>query len=124
VDAIVDDVVYQLSDVSQDARWPAFGRRAAFDEESPAFLQLLAAYGVLVASAVDDQDRARHLEYALTSNRDIGIAIGVLMATHKITRDRAFDMLRVVSQRTNRKMRDLATEVAETGVLADASVEE
>ncbi|MFD2081799.1 GAF and ANTAR domain-containing protein [Actinopolymorpha cephalotaxi] len=99
-------------------------RRDGFDNEAVEFLMLLAGYGDLVATAVDDRDRARHLEQALSSNRDIGIAIGVLMATYKITRDRAFDMLKAVSQHTNRKMRDLATEVAETGMLADAGLGE
>ena len=35
---------------------------------------------------------------ALQSNREIGIAVGVLMARHGLTRDQAFDVLRYVSQ--------------------------
>lgn len=68
-------------------------------------------------SAVTNRDRAQHLERALLTNRDIGVALGVLMSTHKITRDEAFGLLRVASQNSNRKLRDVAVEVAETGVL-------
>jgi ANTAR domain len=67
--------------------------------------------------------QAANLELALASNRDIGVAIGILMSLHKITRQHAFDELREVSQRTNRKLRDIALDVAETGTirtLADA----
>jgi hypothetical protein len=58
-----------------------------------------------------------HLELALSTNREIGIAIGILMATHKITDAQAFDLLSRVSQRSNRKLRVIALEVARTGVL-------
>jgi hypothetical protein len=67
--------------------------------------------------------RAANLELALASNRDIGVAIGILMSLRKITRQHAFDELREVSQRTHRKLRDIALYVAETGTiqtLADA----
>ena len=37
------------------------------------------------------------------------------MAHHQLTRDQAFDLLRLASQRTNRKLADIAREVAETG---------
>jgi ANTAR domain-containing protein len=61
--------------------------------------------------------RAADLETALASNREIGKALGILMATHKISSEEAFDLLRVVSQNSNRKLRDLAEEVNRTGVL-------
>jgi hypothetical protein len=42
----------------------------------------------------------------------------VLMTKHKITRSsQAFDLLRVASQNTNRKLADVATEVGGTGTL-------
>jgi AmiR/NasT family two-component response regulator len=43
--------------------------------------------------------------------------MGVLMANHKITRQEAFDLLRIASQRSNRKLRHIATQVADTGTL-------
>jgi hypothetical protein len=61
--------------------------------------------------------RAVNLEIALASNREIGIAIGVLMSLGKVTREHAFDLLRDVSQCTNRKLRDIALDVIETGTI-------
>ena len=54
---------------------------------------------------------------ALKSSREIGIAMGVVMASNKVTRDQAFDLLRIVSQRTHRKLADIAVDVADTGTL-------
>ncbi|MEO7261109.1 MAG: ANTAR domain-containing protein [Jatrophihabitantaceae bacterium] len=58
-----------------------------------------------------------HLEHALSTNRDIGAAIGVLMASHKITKDEAFDLLRIASQHGHRKLYEVAREVIESGAL-------
>jgi AmiR/NasT family two-component response regulator len=55
---------------------------------------------------------------ALQSNRDIGAALGVLMARMLVTREQAFDLMRIASQRTNRKLRDIAADVLDTGTLA------
>jgi AmiR/NasT family two-component response regulator len=43
--------------------------------------------------------------------------MGILMNQHKITRDDAFNLLKVSSQHTHRKLHDVATEVADTGAL-------
>ncbi|MCW2658134.1 MAG: hypothetical protein JWR06_2327, partial [Jatrophihabitans sp.] len=53
----------------------------------------------------------------LASNRDIGVAIGVLMGLHRVTREQAFDLLRVASQGKHRKLADVARDVADTGSL-------
>ena len=53
----------------------------------------------------------------LDSNREIGVALGILMSRHLITQAQAFDLLRMASQHTHRKLREIATEVAETGML-------
>jgi AmiR/NasT family two-component response regulator len=45
------------------------------------------------------------------------MAIGILMATHGIRDGAAFDLLRVASQRSNRRLRDIADEVVRTGEL-------
>lgn len=58
-----------------------------------------------------------HLRRALTSNRTIAAAAGVLMATRKCTYEQAFELLLATSQRTNRKIIDLADEVLLTGQL-------
>jgi AmiR/NasT family two-component response regulator len=77
---------------------------------------VLATHCALLVTASLAQDKATHLLRALESNREIGVAIGVLMARHQLTRDQAFDVLRVASQRNNRKLIDIAVEVADTGL--------
>ena len=68
--------------------------------------------------ALDQAERrAANLETALLSNRQIGTAIGILMHQRKITETEGFDLLRRASQRTNRKLRDVADEVVTTGTL-------
>ena len=63
------------------------------------------------------RDKVVDLERALQNSRDIGVAMGILMASQKVTRDRAFEMLRTVSQDQNRKLYLVAADVADTGAL-------
>jgi hypothetical protein len=60
---------------------------------------------------------ADHLEVALSSNREIGVAVGILMVNHQLTDEQAFDLLSRVSQHLNRKLRVIALEVARTGAI-------
>ena len=53
-------------------------------------------------------DRVRNLELALESNREIGVAIGVLMHEHRLSQAQAFDVLRAASQDSNRRLADIA----------------
>lgn len=93
----------------------------------PGTRQLPAAHGECVAlgpvPGLVELDRARHeveqLRSALQSNRTIGVAIGVLMATRHVDRDTAFAMLRTASQRRNRKLRDVAADVEFAGRIPD-----
>jgi ANTAR domain/GAF domain len=91
----------------------------AFDEASEMTGMVLATAGAMAVTGALARERANNLEVALRSSREIGIAIGVLMAAHKTTRERGFDMLRIVSQATHRKLADIASEVADTGALPD-----
>lgn len=52
-----------------------------------------------------------HLEKALETRDIIGQAKGIQMARQRIDADAAFDVLRRASQRTNSKLRDVATEL-------------
>jgi len=63
------------------------------------------------------ENRSANLELALSSNRQIGAAVGIVMATHKLTSDRAFALLREASNQSNRKLRDVADHVVLTGSL-------
>jgi hypothetical protein len=64
-----------------------------------------------------ERNKAANLEVALASNREIGQAIGILMAAYKLTSQQGFDLLRMASQHAHRKLREVAREVCETGML-------
>ena len=146
VDAVDHDGPFTSGDLSKDTRWPVFGPRVArelginsvlsirltLEPEDPttglnmysrkhdAFENVESLYGVLMAThgaLAVTRDRANQLAQAVRSNRQIGIAVGILMTQHKITDDQAFDLLRIASQNTNRKLVDVAIAVAETGAL-------
>src|SRR5947209_4388608 len=55
------------------------------------------------------------LEEALLSRDVIGQAKGILMERLHLTPDQAFEELRTMSQHQNKKLRDIAAELAETG---------
>jgi hypothetical protein len=82
--------------------------------------QALAKVGIeTLAGALQKQRiRSANLEEALATNREIGQAIGILMASEQLTAVQAFERLRTVSQHTHRKLREIAADVTETGVLA------
>ena len=89
----------------------------AFDDTAAAIGLLLATHGAVAASAAANRSRAEHLEVALATNRQIGQAMGVLMAMHNVSEGQAFDLLRIASENTNRKLRDVAADVIQTGTL-------
>lgn len=62
---------------------------------------------------------AANLQIALSSNRRIGTAIGILMAHRRITDTAAFELLRDASQRGHRKLRDIAEDVVLTGTVPE-----
>jgi AmiR/NasT family two-component response regulator len=73
--------------------------------------------------AVEATVHARHvanLSAALNSSRQIGSAIGILMAHDKVTANEAFDASRQASNHLNRNVRDVAAEVGVTGILLEA----
>jgi GAF domain-containing protein len=94
--------------------------RDAFDDEAEAIGTILAAHAALALAWAREREQISGLEQAVASNRSIGMAIGILMAIRRIGQDEAFDLLRRVSQRTNRKVREIADEVVHTGQLPDA----
>lgn len=89
----------------------------AFDDHAVGMGLVLATHAALVLSETIAKDRAENLVRALESNREIGVAMGILMHQHRLTREQAFDLLRVASQDTNRKLADVAADVADTGTL-------
>ena len=63
------------------------------------------------------REHAAQMEAALSSSRMIGAAIGIIMASRLVSQNEAFDILKQASQRSNRKLRDLASEIVETGTI-------
>ncbi|WP_020143337.1 ANTAR domain-containing protein [Terracoccus sp. 273MFTsu3.1] len=89
-----------------------FGSSDDADEQlTPVETYLLEALERLDAA----ESRALQLETALAHSRDIGAAIGILMALRRVTREQAFDQLRRASMERNVKLHVLALEVVETG---------
>jgi ANTAR domain-containing protein/GAF domain-containing protein len=91
--------------------------RDAFDDSSEAIATLLATHGSLAVGKAAAQAKAANLLVALKTNREIGVAMGILMNRHHITRDQAFDLLRITSQHAHRKVADIAIELGDTGEL-------
>jgi len=58
-------------------------------------------------------EETQQLEQALTSRTVIDQALGVVMGQQRCTADAAFALLRMHSQNTNRKLRDVAAELIE-----------
>ncbi|GAB3993116.1 GAF and ANTAR domain-containing protein [Nocardioides marmoraquaticus] len=80
------------------------------DDSQVAMAELFATHAALAlggARAVAD------LNHALESRRVIGVAIGLVMARYRVDEDAAFAFLTRASSHTNRKLRDIATEMVE-----------
>jgi hypothetical protein len=91
----------------------------AFDARDLGLGLLLASHGGLALAAATNRDRALQLERALHTNRDIGVAMGILMSRYRLPRTAAFDLLRISSQRLNRKINDLALDIIDIGELPE-----
>ncbi len=72
---------------------------------------VIAAFASVAVGALHDRREARTLAAGLQSNREIGKAVGLLMAFHKISDSEAFDLLRKASQDMNIKLAEVAREV-------------
>ena len=72
---------------------------------------VLTAFASIALSAVERGEEATTLRRGLESNREIGKAIGLLMAMHSISDEQAFEMLSKVSQEMNIKLAEVAAQV-------------
>jgi GAF domain-containing protein len=85
--------------------------------------QLLAGLsGMALAVARLNQAEERRkaaVQAALSTREMIGQAQGILMERERITGDQAFDILRRASQHLNRKLRDVAQTLVDTGETPD-----
>ena len=95
-----------------------YGRRSeSFDDDAVRRAAVLADHATVAIDAAVSADRADSLEIALQRNRITGTAVGILVERLRLTPAQAFDLLRVMSQHTNRKLADLAAHLVETGEL-------
>ncbi len=80
-------------------------------------VRILAGQATALLTATVTLAESQHtnatLLQALETRTVIGQAQGVLMARQGVTPDEAFDILRRASQRTNRKLREVAAEIVE-----------
>lgn len=85
----------------------------AFSAQSVEQAAVLASFASVALAGARHSERASQLEQGLATNREIGAAVGILMATHGITSEEAFTMLSRASQRLNRKLRDIAAGIVQ-----------
>jgi hypothetical protein len=95
------------------------GDPAGFSKDAQEVAAIFASQASAVVALLAAEDHSANLETALQSSREIGMALGILMAHRKVTHEDAFDMLRMASQNLHRKLRDVASEVMETGTLPE-----
>jgi len=74
---------------------------------------IVASFASVALAAAAEHEGARGLRDALASNREIGKAMGLLMATHGISDDDAFRMLRDASSTMNTRLADVARRLVE-----------
>ena len=145
IEASRSQQVIRLDDTTRETRWSGFGERAAalgvcsmlcaplwIDETRLGSVSVYAGTTAAFSSreqtvvglvatqaaiALGDALRTQQLR-TMAANRDlIGQAKGILMERHKLTADAAFDLLRVASQNSNRKLVEVADGLVATGSL-------
>ena len=72
---------------------------------------VLSAFASVALMSLGQRERAESLSRGLASNREVGKAIGLLMAAHQIGSDEAFELLRKASNDMNMKLTEVAREV-------------
>jgi transcriptional regulator with GAF, ATPase, and Fis domain len=146
LDAVYKEKVVTVPDMASETRWPKFAHQAAqaeaacmlsfqlwvggdnpgalnlYGREPDAFTEESEHVGLLFVShaAVARASAQKHDQMAEgLSTRDlIGQAESILMERSKIDANRAFALLVRASQHSNRKLRDVATDLANTGRIA------
>lgn len=139
--------VFRIKDFAgEHPRWPAFAPRAhqigvgsmmgfllytedeelgalnlyarkpgAFTEASELAGWLLASHAAVAFSSARTHAQ---LEHAVATRHMIGEAMGILMGSHELTEEQAFDVLRRYSQENNIKLREVARLICERGTLS------
>jgi GAF domain-containing protein len=100
------------------ARFPgAFG---VVDRAKAVLLASLAGLALSAARSHENEERrTENLNAALATREIIGQAQGILMERERVSSGQAFDVLRRASQHLNRKLRDVAQDLVDTGERPD-----
>ncbi len=145
LEAIRAHETFRIDDMDEEARWPRFRERVlelgvssmvtfrlfhdedtmgalnlysreprAFDEESEAVGSIFASHAAVALKAAISEAGDKE---ALASRDVIGQAKGVIMERHGVSAQAAFNVLRAMSQRKNRRIRDIAQEIVRTAQL-------
>jgi hypothetical protein len=85
----------------------------AFTREVGNMGAIMASFASVALAAAAEHQSATGLRDALDSNREIGKAMGVLMATHGISDEDAFRLLREASSKMNTRLADVARRLVE-----------
>ena len=72
---------------------------------------VIASFASVALMAIRAREEAATLREGLQSNREIGKAVGLLMAAHHISGQQAFELLRSTSQELNMKLTQVASQV-------------
>jgi transcriptional regulator with GAF, ATPase, and Fis domain len=89
-------------------------RPGAFTKASETAGWLLASHAAVAFSSARTHAQ---LQSALATRHTIGEAMGILMGSHHLTEEQAFDVLRRYSQKHNVKLREVARRICERGSL-------
>lgn len=145
LDSLYQQVTVRLADTATEQRWPDFSARArdlgvrsmlavqlyvdgddlgalnlfaeqpgAFGDDAEHVALLFASHAAVALAGAQTRQELR----AAVQTRDlIGQAKGVLIERHRLTGDQAFAVLVRASQRTHRKLADIAEELVTSGQL-------
>lgn len=89
----------------------------AFTPEHETLIAIVGATAVQALGAAQHQQKINDLEQALHTSRHIGVALGILMCSHRVGLDESWAMLAKASQDRNIKVAALAERVITTGSL-------
>ncbi|MFJ7332427.1 GAF and ANTAR domain-containing protein [Streptomyces sp. NPDC101110] len=89
-------------------------RPGSFTDDSETAGWLLASHAAVAFSSARSHAQ---MEQAMATRHTIGEAMGILMGSHRLTEDQAFDVLRRYSQEKNIKLREVARRVCHEGRL-------
>ncbi len=145
LDAIWENEVVRVDDMTSEQRWPAFAQQSAalgvrsmmcfqlfvhgdqlgamnlyartpgaFDDEAEQIGLLFASHAAVALAGAETE---QNLRLGMNHRDLVGQAKGILMERHRLTAAQAFAVLARVSQEKNRKLVDIARELADSGAM-------